>query len=78
MPAKPLHVERCPPHIQGDRDQLVRGFGEPDVTAPPANAARSEQIATVGAQAAMPLTEYKPGAAFPGVIGRTTAESSPA
>ncbi len=26
----------------------------------------------------MPLNEYEPGTAFPGVIGRTTAESSPA
>jgi hypothetical protein len=26
----------------------------------------------------MPLNEYEPGAAFPGVIGRTTDESSPA
>ena len=26
----------------------------------------------------MALNEYKPGAAFPGVIGRTTSESSPA
>ena len=26
----------------------------------------------------MALTEYEPGAAFPGVIGRTTDESSPA
>src|SRR5438094_198738 len=27
---------------------------------------------------AMGLTEYEPGTAFPGVIGRTTEESSPA
>ena len=26
----------------------------------------------------MALSEYQPGAAFPGVIGRTTDESSPA
>jgi len=26
----------------------------------------------------MPLNEYEPGTAFPGVIGRTTEESSPA
>ncbi len=26
----------------------------------------------------MPLNEYEPGTAFPGVIGRTTDESSPA
>ena len=26
----------------------------------------------------MALNEYKPGTAFPGVIGRTTSESSPA
>ena len=26
----------------------------------------------------MPITEYKPGAGFPGVIGRTADESTPA